>query len=365
MRDPSSSRGDRVLDLSRLASRDRGRDRPRSSFLSLLLLLLLLLDEEWDLRLRLRCLRCFRCFRSFLSLLSRLSLFSLLLRLRLRLEDRDRESVRETDRCFRSFLSLLCRFSLFSLLLRLRLRLEERDRESVRETDRERPISFPRARTLCPPPQRRIVRRVDPLFANFREIGGHNSLSRSGTRRRQSRQSRGVAPRKSALSRSCELEFASRTPTRSVVTVRARGSTQSGFLGHFMAAAMAHEAAMGRNRNARLPPEVNRALYVRNLPFNITADEMYDIFGKYGAIRQIRLGDKRDTRGTAYVVYEDIYDAKNAVDHLSGFNVANRYLIVLYYNPAKTAKKRDAAKEEAELKALQAKYGVDGQSDRL
>ena len=224
MRDPSSSRGDRVLDLSRLASRDRGRDRPRSSFLSLLLLLLL--DEEWDLRLRFRCFRCFRCFRSFLSLLSRLSLFSLLLRLRLRLEDRDRESVRETDRCFRSFLSLLCRFSLFSLLLRLRLRLEERDRESVRETDRERPISFPRARTLCPPPQRRIVRRVDPLFANFREIGGHNSLSRSGTRRRQSRQSRGVAPRKSALSRSCELEFASRTPTRSVVTVRARGSTR-------------------------------------------------------------------------------------------------------------------------------------------
>ena len=169
MRDPSSSRGDRVLDLSRLASRDRGRDRPRSSFLSLLLLLLLLLEEEWDLRLRFRCFRCFRCFRSFLSLLSRLSLFSLLLRLRLRLEDRDRESVRETDRCFRSFLSLLCRFSLFSLLLRLRLRLEERDRESVRETDRERPISFPRARTLCPPPQRRIVRRVDPLFANFRE----------------------------------------------------------------------------------------------------------------------------------------------------------------------------------------------------
>ena len=28
-------------------------------------------------------------------------------------------------------------------------------------------------------------------------------------------------------------------------------------------------------------------------------------------------------------MYEDIYDAKTAVDHLSGFNVANRYLIVL------------------------------------
>lgn len=40
-------------------------------------------------------------------------------------------------------------------------------------------------------------------------------------------------------------------------------------------------------------------------------------------------GSAKDTRGTAYIVYEDIYDAKTAVDHLSGFNVANRYLIVL------------------------------------
>ena len=76
-------------------------------------------------------------------------------------------------------------------------------------------------------------------------------------------------------------------------------------------------AANIRNRNARLPPEVNRSgssryqplsycllsptwaqteehalrrcLYVRNLPFNITTDEMYDIFGKFGGIRQIRL----------------------------------------------------------------------------
>ena len=46
----------------------------------------------------------------------------------------------------------------------------------------------------------------------------------------------------------------------------------------------------------RLPPEVNRALYVRNLPFKITAEEMYDIFGKYGAIRQIRLGVSSGTK---------------------------------------------------------------------
>merc|ERR1712083_756374 len=100
--------------------------------------------------------------------------------------------------------------------------------------------------------------------------------------------------------------------------------------------------AMNRARaNVRLPPEVNRVLYVRNLPYKITAEEMYDIFGKYGAIRQIRVGNTPETRGTAFVIYEDIFDAKNACDHLSGFNVCNRYLVVLYYNASKAFEKLD------------------------
>ena len=55
--------------------------------------------------------------------------------------------------------------------------------------------------------------------------------------------------------------------------------------------------AMQKRANLRLPPEINRVLYVRNLPYKITAEEMYDIFGKYGAIRQIRVGNTPDTRG--------------------------------------------------------------------
>ena len=106
------------------------------------------------------------------------------------------------------------------------------------------------------------------------------------------------------------------------------------------------------NPQSRLPPEVNRILYVRNLPFKITAEELYEIFGKYGAVFQIRLGDRKDTRGTAFVIYEDIYDAKAAVDHLSGFNVGGRYLVVLYYQPAKFERKEDAAAKQKELEEL-------------
>jgi pre-mRNA branch site protein p14 len=107
---------------------------------------------------------------------------------------------------------------------------------------------------------------------------------------------------------------------------------------------------------SKLPPEVNRILYVRNLPFTISAEELYAIFGKYGAVFQIRLGNKdKDTRGTAFVVYEDIYDAKAAVDHLSGFNVGGRYLVVLYYQPAKFQKRTEVEEKEKDLQLLRKK----------
>jgi pre-mRNA branch site protein p14 len=69
-------------------------------------------------------------------------------------------------------------------------------------------------------------------------------------------------------------------------------------------------------------------------------------------------GTNNDTRGTAFVVYEDIYDAKTACEHLSGFNVLGRYLIVLYYQPNKVTKKVSLAKKQEELNELKQKYGV-------
>ena len=59
-------------------------------------------------------------------------------------------------------------------------------------------------------------------------------------------------------------------------------------------------------------------------------------------------GDRSDTRGTAFVVYEDIFDAKNAVDHLSGFNVCGRYLIVLYYQQSKMLKNQENVNNQAQ-----------------
>ena len=69
-------------------------------------------------------------------------------------------------------------------------------------------------------------------------------------------------------------------------------------------------------------------------------------------------GDKQETKGTAIVVYEDIYDAKTAVDHLNGFNVCGRYLIVLYFQQTRMLKAQDNFDKRKELDDLKAKFGI-------
>jgi pre-mRNA branch site protein p14 len=104
-----------------------------------------------------------------------------------------------------------------------------------------------------------------------------------------------------------------------------------------------------------LPSAVNRAVFVRNLPYKITAEEIYCIFGRYGALRQVRVGSTPETKGTAFIVYEDIYDAAQACEHLSGFSVGGRYLVVTYFAPPKVAHAAtamDLEKEKAEVEAL-------------
>lgn len=102
---------------------------------------------------------------------------------------------------------------------------------------------------------------------------------------------------------------------------------------------------------------------------------VYELFGRYGGIRQIRLGNGQKTRGTAYVVYEDIFDvrrtqtkkqlseyrspqAKNAFDNLNGFHLQDRYLVVLYHAATKTGVKADLARREAELEAKKQAHGA-------
>lgn len=68
------------------------------------------------------------------------------------------------------------------------------------------------------------------------------------------------------------------------------------------------------------------------------------------------MGTAKDTQGTAFVVFEDIQDAKKACEHLSGFNVGNRYIVVLYYNKQRMEDKKSARQRKSDIEELKQQY---------
>ncbi|EMC95782.1 hypothetical protein BAUCODRAFT_71560, partial [Baudoinia panamericana UAMH 10762] len=97
-----------------------------------------------------------------------------------------------------------------------------------------------------------------------------------------------------------------------------------------------------------------------SLPFTVSTNELFSLFGAYGSIRQIRQGIASNTKGTAFVVYDDVMDAKAACDKLNGFNFQNRYLVVLYHQPEKMAKAQaDLAERQENLEKLKREHGID------
>lgn len=71
-----------------------------------------------------------------------------------------------------------------------------------------------------------------------------------------------------------------------------------------------------------------------------------------------------NTKGTAYVVYEDVMDAKQACEKLHGYMYQSRYLVVLYHQPDKVKSKEnedenDLEKRKADLEALKKEHGID------
>ncbi|KAI9892978.1 MAG: hypothetical protein M1814_000862 [Vezdaea aestivalis] len=95
--------------------------------------------------------------------------------------------------------------------------------------------------------------------------------------------------------------------------------------------------------------------------YNVTPEELFDLFGKFGPIRQVRQGIATGTKGTAFVVYEDVMDAKQACDKLNGFNFQNRYLVVLYHQPDKMAKAAAAnlAERQEALERVKKANGIE------
>ncbi|KAK5219170.1 hypothetical protein LTR99_006448 [Exophiala xenobiotica] len=107
------------------------------------------------------------------------------------------------------------------------------------------------------------------------------------------------------------------------------------------------------SRSNKLAPEANRILFVKNLAYNVDSESLWALFSKFGHVLQIR--------GTAFVVYNDVLDAKSACDKLNGFNFMNRYLVVLYHQPEKmkVEAKEDIAARQENLERMKREHGIE------
>ena len=74
---------------------------------------------------------------------------------------------------------------------------------------------------------------------------------------------------------------------------------------------------------------MSKKLYVGNIPFNTTADDLRESFGQYGTVTSANVISDRETgrsRGFAFVEMDDCADA--AIEALNGQDFQGRTLTV-------------------------------------
>ena len=77
-------------------------------------------------------------------------------------------------------------------------------------------------------------------------------------------------------------------------------------------------------------------LFVGNMPFRMTKDELYDLFAQAGAVVSVHIPTDRETgrpRGCGFVEMEEPAAIDQAVQMFDGYTVENRALVVNQARP--------------------------------
>jgi RNA recognition motif-containing protein len=77
-------------------------------------------------------------------------------------------------------------------------------------------------------------------------------------------------------------------------------------------------------------------LFVRNLSFNTTEDELQDLFAAHGEVKSARIATDRDTgkaRGFAFVEMNSQGEAEAAISALDSREFGGRQLFVVFSEP--------------------------------
>ncbi|MCX5750434.1 MAG: RNA-binding protein [Candidatus Saganbacteria bacterium] len=81
-----------------------------------------------------------------------------------------------------------------------------------------------------------------------------------------------------------------------------------------------------------------KSLYVGNLPWSVTPEELLEKFGEFGKVSDARILKEKETgraKGFGFVEMSDDAEAVRAIDAMNGFNWGGRNIVV---NEARTGK---------------------------
>lgn len=84
------------------------------------------------------------------------------------------------------------------------------------------------------------------------------------------------------------------------------------------------------------------SIYVGNLPYEVTSEDLMEVFAEYGKVSRVHIPTDRETgrmRGFAFVEMENDNQEESAIDALDGAEWMKRELRV---NKAKPREKRDS-----------------------
>ena len=77
-------------------------------------------------------------------------------------------------------------------------------------------------------------------------------------------------------------------------------------------------------------------MFVGNLPFRMTRDELYDLFAQAGAVVSVHIPTDRETgrpRGFGFVEMEEEGSREQAIQMFNGYSVDGRALVVNQARP--------------------------------
>lgn len=82
--------------------------------------------------------------------------------------------------------------------------------------------------------------------------------------------------------------------------------------------------------------DTNNRLFVGNLPFRMSREELEDLFGQAGSVISVHIPTDRETgrpRGFGFVQMQDAEEIERAVNMFNGYSVDGRALVVNQARP--------------------------------